>query len=143
MRPTAEVLAHNLKCIAAQDIEDTFSEYSADTVFFSADGAVRGPDVIRIVFEQVFRAFAKPGASITSKVRLVDGDYVCLLWAAGDPERFLRACKRYVCGSERKYPNASVDCEDQSEALIIGSSTPSCSAHQKSISRGTCREAVG
>jgi hypothetical protein len=67
MRSTAGVLANHLKCFAARDIEDTLSDNSADAVFFWADGAVRGPDVIRIVFEQVFRAFAKPGAFITSK----------------------------------------------------------------------------
>ena len=79
MRSTAEVLAHHLKCFADRAIDGTLSDYSADTVFFSAEGVVRGLDGIRAVFEKLFSEFAKPGASITSKQRLVDGDYVYLL----------------------------------------------------------------
>jgi len=85
MRSAAEVLAHHLKCFADRDMDGTLSDYSADALLFSVDGAVRGHDAIRAVFEKLFREFSKPGASITSKLRLVEGDYVYLVWTAETP----------------------------------------------------------
>ncbi len=86
MRSTAEVLEHHLKCFASRDLEGILEDFSADAVFFSADGALRGPEAIRGVFEKLFSEFAKPGASLTSKLRLVEGDYVYLLWTAETPD---------------------------------------------------------
>jgi ketosteroid isomerase-like protein len=86
MRSTAEVLTHHLKCFADRDIDGTLSDYSADAVFFSLEGKVRGFDGIRAVFERLFSEFSKPGASITSKQRLVEGDYVYLVWTAQTPD---------------------------------------------------------
>jgi hypothetical protein len=40
------------------------------------------PAAIRGVFEKLFGEFAKPGASIGSKLRLVEGDYAYLVWTA-------------------------------------------------------------
>jgi hypothetical protein len=51
MRSTAEVLPHHVKCFGWRDIDGTFSDYSADAVFFSVEGAVRGLDALRTVFE--------------------------------------------------------------------------------------------
>ena len=53
MRSTAEVLAHHLKCFADRDIDGTLSDYSADALFFSAKGAVRGHGDLRAVFEKL------------------------------------------------------------------------------------------
>ena len=86
MRSTAEVLAHHLKCFADRDLDGTLSDYSADAVFFSVEGAVRGHAAIRAVFEKLFSEFAKPGGSFTSKQRLVEGDYVFLAWSAETPD---------------------------------------------------------
>ena len=86
MRSTAEVLAHHLKCFAGRDIDGILSDYSADAVFFSVERAVRGLDAIRAVFEKLFSEFAKPGASITSKQRLIEGDYVYTVFTAETPD---------------------------------------------------------
>jgi len=58
------------------------TDYSADALFFAAEGALRGPGAIRAVFEKMFNEFAKPGASIASKQQLVEGDYAYLVWTA-------------------------------------------------------------
>ena len=73
MRSTAEVLAHHLKCFAARDLDGILADYSVDALFLSVEGALRGPDAIRAVFEKVFSQFAKPGASVASKLRLAGG----------------------------------------------------------------------
>ncbi len=86
MRSTSEVLAHHLQCFGARDLDGTMADYSADALFFSADGALRGPDAIRAVLEKLFSEFAQPGASLASKVRLVEGDYVFLVWTAETPD---------------------------------------------------------
>jgi len=81
-KTTAEVLAHHGKCFADRDLDGIMADYAPDAVFFSGDGVVRGPEAIRAVFEGLFREFAKPGASMASMQRLVEGDYVFLLWTA-------------------------------------------------------------
>ena len=86
MRSTAEVLEHHLKCFAARDLAGTLADYSADAVFVGADGASRGLDAIKAVFERLFSEFAKPGASIASKQRLIEGEYDHLLWSAETPD---------------------------------------------------------
>jgi ketosteroid isomerase-like protein len=86
MRSTTEVLAHHLKCFAARDIDGIVSDYSADAVFFSVDGAVRGPDAIRAVFEKLFSEFGKTGVFITPKQRLIEGDYVYSVFTAETPD---------------------------------------------------------
>ena len=86
MRSTPEVLEHHLKCFAGRDLDGLMADYSADALFFSADGVVRGHRAIRGVFEKLFAEFAKPGASLASKLRAVEGDYVFLLWTAETPD---------------------------------------------------------
>ena len=82
MRSTKEVLDHHLKSFAARDLDGVLADYSADAVFFSADGALRGPDAIRSVFERLFAEFAKPGASTVRRQRLVERGYAYVAWTA-------------------------------------------------------------
>ena len=82
MRSTAEVLDHHRKCFRDRDINGLLADYSADAVFFGPEGALRGPTAIRPVFEKFFAEFAKPGASLTGKQQLIEGEYVYLSWTA-------------------------------------------------------------
>ena len=83
---TSDVLAHHRKCFAARDLDELMADYSADAVFFSPEGALRGPDVIRGVFEKLFSEFSKPGASLTPRLTLIEGEYVYLIWTAETPD---------------------------------------------------------
>jgi len=87
-RSTAEVLAHHFKCFADRDLDGIMADYSAEALFFTPDGALRGLETIRGVFEKLFSEFAKPGVSIASKLRQVEGDYVYLVWTAETPDNF-------------------------------------------------------
>lgn len=82
MRSTAEVLDHHQKCFRARDIDAVMADYSADAVFFGPEGALRGPNAIKSFFERMFIEFAKPGASIAGKQRLIEGEYAYLVWSA-------------------------------------------------------------
>lgn len=86
MRSTAEVLAHHFECFANRDLDGIAADYAADALFFTPDGVLHGPEAIRGVFENLLREFAKPGASITSKKRLIEGDYAYSVFSAETPD---------------------------------------------------------
>ena len=85
-RSTAEVLAHHFKCFADRDLDGLMADYAPDAKFFTPDGVLSGPEAIRSVFEKLFHEFGKPGATITSKKRLVEGEYVYSVFAAETPD---------------------------------------------------------
>jgi hypothetical protein len=51
-------------------------------VFFGPEGALRGPNAIKPVFERMFAEFAKLGASVARKQRFVEGEYAYIAWAS-------------------------------------------------------------
>ena len=86
MRSTAEVLAHHFECFANRDLDGIAADYAAEALFFTPDGVLHGPEAIRRVFENLLREFAKPGASITSKKRLIEGEYAYSVFSAETPD---------------------------------------------------------
>ena len=86
MRSTAEVMAHHFKCFADRDLDGIVADYSADALFFTLDDVLRSPEAIRGVFEKLFTEFAKPGSSIASRKRLVEGEYVYSVFTAETPD---------------------------------------------------------
>jgi nicotinamidase-related amidase len=86
VRSTSEVLGHHFKCFADRDLDGIMTDYAVDALFFTPEGELRGPAAIRGVFEKLFGEFSKPGASIASKKRLVERDYVYTVWTAETPD---------------------------------------------------------
>ena len=82
MISTSDVLDRHLKAFAESDVERVVSDYTPDSVFFTAAGTLKGPDAIRPLFEVLTAEFAKPGASFTMQQRSIDGDYAYILWKA-------------------------------------------------------------
>ena len=82
MRSTAEILDHHQKCFASRDLDGLVGDYSADAVFFGPEGALRGRDAIRRVFERLFAEFSKPGVSFARKQQLIEGEYAHTVWSA-------------------------------------------------------------
>src|SRR5689334_5093269 len=85
-KSTTDVLDHQLDCFAQGDLDGLLADYSPDAVFFTTEGAQRGPAAIRAAFEKLFDEFGKPGASIASRQRIVEGDYAYLVWTAETPD---------------------------------------------------------
>jgi len=71
---------------SASDLRRVDSDNAADALFFTPDGVLHGPEAIRGVFENLLREFAKPGASITSKKRVIEGDYAYSVFSAETPD---------------------------------------------------------
>jgi len=82
MKSTNEVIDHHLKAIEQGDVDAVLSDYAPDAVLFRSDGAFKGVDAIRPVFEKFVAEFQKPGTTINTKQRLVEGDYAYMVWAA-------------------------------------------------------------
>jgi ketosteroid isomerase-like protein len=79
---TKDVLEHHLQCFASGDLAGILSDYTAQSVLFTADGALKGPDAFKPLFEAMFAEFGKPGASFAMQTQLVDGDFAYILWTA-------------------------------------------------------------
>lgn len=82
MSSTQEVLDHHLECFGRGDLDGILADYSSAAVMFTAEGPLKGPANIRLLFQAIFSEFEKPGASFSMKQRSVDGDYAYILWSA-------------------------------------------------------------
>ncbi len=82
MASTKDVLDHHLKAFDQGDLNGILSDYAPDAVFFTNDGALKGVDRIRSLFEALIAEFGKPGATFNVKQQLVEADYAYILWTA-------------------------------------------------------------
>ena len=64
------------------DLNGVLSDYAPGAVLFTKDGARKGIDAIRPLFEALIAEFGKPGATFNMKQQLVEGDYAYILWTA-------------------------------------------------------------
>jgi SnoaL-like domain len=82
MASTKDVLDHHLKAFDQGDLNGILSDYAPDAVFFTKNGALKGVDKIRPLFEALIAEFGKPGATFNVKQQLVEADYAYILWTA-------------------------------------------------------------
>jgi ketosteroid isomerase-like protein len=82
MASTKDVLDHHLKAFDQGDLNGVLSDYALDAIFFTKDGALKGVDAIRPLFEALIAEFGKPGATFNMKQQVVEGDYAYILWTA-------------------------------------------------------------
>jgi ketosteroid isomerase-like protein len=79
---TKEVIDHHLKCFGEGDLQGILSDYAPDAVMFTANGALRGVDAIRPLFQAMIAEFATPGATFHLKQQSIEGDHAYILWNA-------------------------------------------------------------
>jgi ketosteroid isomerase-like protein len=79
---TSDVLDRHLKCFAERDVEGVLADYSADVVFFSPAGPLKGPEAVTPLFQGLVAEFVKPGSSFTMLQRCVEGDHAYIIWTA-------------------------------------------------------------
>jgi ketosteroid isomerase-like protein len=82
MASTKNVLDNHLKAFGQGDLNGVLSDYALGAVLFTKDGALKGVDAIRPLFEILIAEFGKPGATFDMKKQLVEGDYAYILWTA-------------------------------------------------------------
>ena len=79
---TKDVIDHHLKCFGERDLQGILSDYAPDAVMFTANGALRGVDAIRPLFEAMIAEFANPGATFHLTQQSIEGDHAYILWNA-------------------------------------------------------------
>jgi len=82
MPSTKDVLEHHTKALRKGDLDAILADYASDAVFFTKDGAFKGPDAIRPVFAAIVSEFSKLGTKVNRTQQLIDGDYAYILWTA-------------------------------------------------------------
>ncbi len=86
MASTKDVIEHHLKCFGELNLEGVLSDYAADAIMFTADGALQGVDKIRPLFQAMLAEFGKPGATFQMKQQFIEGDHAYILWNAETAE---------------------------------------------------------
>ena len=79
---TEEVLQRHVKCFFEGDLEGIVSDYSADAVFFTPNGPLRGHDSIREFFRALIKEFGQPDTKFWLQLQSIDGDFAYALWSA-------------------------------------------------------------
>ena len=82
MISTKDVLDRHLKYFDQGDLRGILSDYAPNAVMFTPDGALKGPDAIRPLFQALIAEFGKPGASFNMKLQSIEGDYAYIVWTA-------------------------------------------------------------
>jgi len=77
-----DVLDHHLKCFGEGNLEGILSDYAPGAVLFMSEGALKGADAIRPLFQAMIAEFAKPGAVFSMKQQFVEDEYAYILWTA-------------------------------------------------------------
>lgn len=77
-----EVVAQHLKCFREGDLEGILADYAPGAVFFTPDGALRGVDEIRPLFQAMIAEFQEPGTEFNMRRQFVEGDHAYILWTA-------------------------------------------------------------
>jgi ketosteroid isomerase-like protein len=80
MKSTKEIIEHHLKAFAERDLNGVLSDYAPDVVFFTQQGALRGTDAIRPLFQALIAEFSKPGASFNMQQQFVESVYAYIVW---------------------------------------------------------------
>jgi ketosteroid isomerase-like protein len=82
MRSTRDVLDNHLNCFGARNLEGILSDYAANAILFTPEGALNGPDAIKPLFQNLLGEFSKPGSSFNMKHVSVDGECAYIIWSA-------------------------------------------------------------
>jgi len=79
---TQAIIERHLAAFAAGDIELLLSDYTDDSVLFTADRPLIGPDQIRGFMSRLFAEFAKPGAHFDLRTLHVAAEVGFMVWSA-------------------------------------------------------------
>lgn len=88
MYATKEVIDRHRQSFAERDLKRILSDYAPGAVLFTSNGALKGVEQIRPLFEALIAEFEKPGASFNLKQQFVAGDYAYILWTAETADNF-------------------------------------------------------
>lgn len=78
---TQRALNSHLRAFAAGDVDAIMRDFSEDAVVYTPDGALRGKEPIRELFEALIRSLP-PGSRVVIAKEIVDGELAYLIWSA-------------------------------------------------------------
>ncbi len=80
---TEAVLAHHLKAIGENNLDDLLSDYSADAVVFAPNGVFKGTEQLRGFFSEALKMLS-PEVMATLKIerQAIEGEFAFLFWSA-------------------------------------------------------------
>ena len=81
--PTRQVLEHHLDALGAGDLEGVVSDYTDDSIVIGPDGALKGRQAIRGLFEAAMTSLFTPGTYVMTmdSVHVAD-DVAYIVWHA-------------------------------------------------------------
>jgi ketosteroid isomerase-like protein len=79
---TKDVFDHHVTSFGEGNLPAILSDYSADAVFFTPEGPLKGVDAIRPFFQALLAEFGKPGTAFNMNLVSIDGDFAYCIWTA-------------------------------------------------------------
>jgi len=92
MTTTEDVLDHHLDAFTAQDLDETLTDYTDDSVVITNMGTFRGLDEIEGLFADLFAEFSQDGSRIDLEQKTVEGEYGYIVWDGETPENDYEFC---------------------------------------------------
>lgn len=92
MTTTEDVLNHHLDAFTAQDLDETLTDYTDDSVVITNVGTFRGRDEIEGLFADLFAEFSQEGSRIDLEQKTVEGEYAYIVWDGETPENDYEFC---------------------------------------------------
>ena len=86
MASTQDILENHLKAFDQGDLNGVLSDYAPGAVLFTKDGALKGVEAIRPLFETLIAEFGNLGATFNMTKQLIEGDYAYIVWTAETPD---------------------------------------------------------
>jgi len=82
-KETGAILAHHMQALGGGQLEAVLSDYTEDSVLFTADGLVKGLAGIRSFFENAIKTLSPDVMQAFTMLRQdVDGEVAYILWKA-------------------------------------------------------------
>ena len=85
MRSARDVLDHHLQAFGDGDLDGVMADYTDDSVLFTPDGPLKGPEAIRGLYIALLEEFGKPGMSVEMLQQDVEGECAYIVWKASVP----------------------------------------------------------
>jgi ketosteroid isomerase-like protein len=79
---TQEILQHHMESIGAGNVDQILNDYTEESVILTAEGAIKGREKIRELFENFTTHMLPPGSDFELIQQLVDGDVAYVVWKA-------------------------------------------------------------
>lgn len=82
MTSTKDILDNHLGSFFKRDLHGVLSDYAPDAVMFTHNGALKGIDGIRPLFQALFAEFGKGRPTFNMQRQIIEGDYGYIMWTA-------------------------------------------------------------